>query len=77
MTIYRTGTLQTTENVKLTNGRTTVEDGKYQTIVNNSYESLGFKMEPCNRDKVQVFQINLQEVYINIYIFITTPDKFK
>lgn len=72
MTIYRTGTLQTTENVKLTNGRTTVEDGKYQTIVNNSYESLGFKMEPCNRDKVQVFQINLQEVYKHIHFYYNT-----
>jgi len=63
MTIYHIGTLQTIENVKLTNRRTTVEDGKHQTIVDNPYESLGFKMQPCNIEKVQVFQINLQEVY--------------
>jgi hypothetical protein len=66
MAIYHTGTLQTTENVTLTNRRTTVEDGSKQAIVNNPYESLGFKMEPCNMDKVQIFQINLQEVYKHI-----------
>jgi hypothetical protein len=52
MAIYHTGTLQTTENVTLTNRRTTVEDGSKQAIVNNPYESLGFKMEPCNMNNL-------------------------